>query len=146
MIQIVKASTNHVSMLAPLFDAYRQFYHQHSNVTGAFHFLEERLVKGESEIWLAFVNDQPAGFVQLYPIFSSVSMAPAWLLNDLFVSEMHRGQGIASLLLDAAKEFARNNNARWLLLQTGADNIAAQALYEKNGWQKESDLFYRFDC
>ena len=34
---------------------------------------------------MAFDGDNPIGFVQLYPSFSSVSMMRSWVLNDLFV-------------------------------------------------------------
>jgi GNAT superfamily N-acetyltransferase len=146
MITIYKATAAMVNEVAPLFDAYRKFYQQLPNVEGAVRFLEERMLKEESHIWLAKADDIPVGFVQLYPIFSSVSMAKAWLLNDLFVDAAFRGKGIATMLLDTATGFARNNNARWLLLQTGADNKQAQALYEKHGWKRETDFFYRFDC
>jgi len=39
----------------------------------------------------------------------------------------------------------RNTEAKWLLLQTGADNKTAQSVYEKNGWVRENDWFYQFD-
>jgi GNAT superfamily N-acetyltransferase len=103
------------------------------------------MLHNESVILVAGENNQPVGFTQLYPIFSSVSMCRAWLLNDLFVTPAYRGRGIAASLLDAAKELARTTPAKWLLLQTGRDNTTAQRLYEKMGWQKESDLFYRLD-
>ena len=68
-----------------------------------------------------------------------------WLLNDLYVNESSRGMGAATKLLDAAKEFGAATNAKWLLLQTAADNFTAQKVYEKNGWIKETDFFYRKD-
>jgi RimJ/RimL family protein N-acetyltransferase len=46
-------------------------------------------------------------------------------------------------LLDAAKDFGAETNSKWLILQTAADNFTAQKVYEKNGWVKETDFFYR---
>jgi len=71
-------------------------------------------------------------------------MTKAWLLNDLFVHEDHRGLGIASKLLEKAKELGRLTGSKWLMLQTGFDNTNAQALYQKNGWDKIPDQFYEF--
>jgi GNAT superfamily N-acetyltransferase len=72
-------------------------------------------------------------------------MMRTWLLNDLYINERSRGMGAASALLNAAKEFGAETNSKWLLLQTAADNYTAHKVYEKNGWIKETDIFYRMD-
>ena len=141
---IKKASVENVKIIAPLFDAYRVFYEQESNIDAAVAFLYERLSKNESTIFIAFVNDVAVGFTQLYPIFSSVSLRTAWLLNDLFVAENARQQGVAEALLNKAKEFGVEKNAGWLLLETAFNNYKAQSVYEKNGWIKLQDFFYEY--
>lgn len=141
---IKKASVENVKIIAPLFDAYRVFYEQESNIDAAVAFLYERLSKNESTIFIAFVNDVAVGFTQLYPIFTSVSLRTAWLLNDLFVAENARQQGVAEALLNKAKEFGVEKNAGWLLLETAFNNYKAQSVYEKNGWIKQTDFFYQF--
>lgn len=145
MISIRTASLPDLSAVAYLFDQYRQFYKQPADLDGATIFLQERMEKNESVILLALEDGEVVGFTQLFPIFSSVSMRKAWLLNDLFVQADQRGKGIGTKLLDAAKQLGRNTEAKWLLLQTGADNTTAQAVYEKNGWVRENDWFYQFD-
>ena len=142
MITIRKATIDDLGAVAPLFDQYRQFYEQAPDLAAATDFLRARIEAGESTILVAIDDGDMTGFCQLYPIFSSVSMRRAWLLNDLYVVGSARGKGVATALLSAADEFGRGQQAKWLLLQTGATNGAAQALYEKNGWLKEHDLFY----
>jgi ribosomal protein S18 acetylase RimI-like enzyme len=144
-IEIRKASVENANIVAPLFDSYRSFYKQDSDLDAAFNFIKERLQQNESVIFIAFIKDNAVGFVQLYPIFTSVGMKRAWLLNDLYIHVSARGKGVATALLDASKKFAKNTNSKWLMLQTASDNYTAQALYKKNGWKKETDLFYRFD-
>lgn len=134
-----------VVLIAPLFNTYRLFYKQLPDIEGAEIFIKERLQKNESVIFLCFENEVLCGFTQLYPIFSSVNMRNAWLLNDLFVDENARGKGIGTALLEAAKKHCKATDGKWLLLQTGKDNLNAQALYSKNGWMLESDLFYQFN-
>lgn len=141
-LSIHKAAVEDAGMIAPLFDAYRMFYKQPSDLKGATEFITERLQQNESVIFIAFINNAAVGFTQLYPIFTSVGMQRTWLLNDLFVDDAYRGKGIATYLLDAAKDFGFVNKSKWLMLQTGKDNLAAQALYEKNGWHRETDFFY----
>jgi len=144
-MEIRKASVEDAAIVALLFDSYRSFYKQAPDVDAAFNFIKERLQQNESVIFIAFIKDNAVGFVQLYPIFTSVGMKRAWLLNDLYIHVSSRGKGVATALLDAAKEFAKNTGSKWLMLQTASDNYTAQTLYKKNGWKKETDVFYRFD-
>lgn len=144
-MKIIRASEEHLDLTATLFNAYRIFYKQKSNYYAARHFIQERLENNESVIFLAFDNETAVGLMQLYPFFSSVSMQRTWILNDLYVDEKSRRKGVAELLINVAKEFALESNSKWLLLQTASDNIPAQHLYEKTGWQKETDIFYRYD-
>jgi ribosomal protein S18 acetylase RimI-like enzyme len=144
-MEIRKASVEDAAIVALLFDSYRSFYKQAPDVDAAFNFIKERLQQNESVIFIAFIKDNAVGFVQLYPIFTSVGMKNAWLLNDLYIHVSSRGKGVATALLDAAKEFAKSTGSKWLMLQTASDNYTAQALYKKNGWKKETDVFYRFD-
>jgi len=142
---IRRAKKKDMDELSVLFDKYRIFYKQKSDVENARAFLKKRMKRKESVIFVAEERDELIGFTQLFPIFSSVSMKRTWLLNDLYVNERSRGIGAATKLLDAAKEFGAETNSKWLILQTAADNFTAQKVYEKNGWIKETDLFYRKD-
>ena len=142
---IRKARKKDIDDLSILFDKYRIFYKQQSDVENARSFLKKRMKRKESVIFVAEERDELIGFTQLFPIFSSVSMKRTWLLNDLYVNEKSRGIGAATKLLDAAKEFGAETKSKWLLLQTAADNFTAQKVYEKNGWVKETDFFYRKD-
>jgi len=141
-VEIKKAGIENIEEAASLFDGYRVFYKQSSDIKAAADFLRERIIKDESVIFLAYVNKMPVGLCQLYPLFSSVGMQRTWLLNDLYVNENARGQGVAAALLQQAKEFGIATNARWLMLETAADNFTAQSVYEKNGWKKSTGFFY----
>jgi GNAT superfamily N-acetyltransferase len=142
---IRRAKKKDIEDLSILFDKYRIFYKQGSDVETARSFLKKRMKRKEAVIFVAEERDELIGFTQLFPIFSSVSMKRTWLLNDLYVNEKSRGIGAATKLLEAAKEFGVETNSKWLLLQTSADNFTAQKVYEKNGWVKETDFFYRKD-
>lgn len=141
-IVIKKATVKDIDTATPLFNAYRIWYHQQPDMEKAKAFLTERLRNNDSAIYLAYAGDEAAGFMQLYPIFSSVSLCKAWLLNDLFIDEKFRGKKIGKALLDEAKNLGVETNCKWLMLQTNFDNYHAQHLYENNGWVKEKDFFY----
>jgi GNAT superfamily N-acetyltransferase len=142
---IRRAKKKDIDKLSVLFDKYRIFYKQSSDIDNARSFLKKRMKRKESVIFVAEERKELIGFTQLFPIFSSVSMKRTWLLNDLYVNEKARGMGTAGKLLNAAKEFGAETNSKWLILQTAPDNFTAQKVYEKNGWIKETDFFYRKD-
>lgn len=139
-ISILRATANHVDLAAPLFDQYRQFYRQRTDPSAAALFLKERLQRQESVVFLALVGRTAVGFMQLYPLFSSIALKPHWLLNDLFVALAARKKGIATQLLIAAHQFAVSTGAQGLSLETAIDNIAAQALYKKLGWKRDQEF------
>jgi GNAT superfamily N-acetyltransferase len=127
--------------LAPLFDAYRVFYSQKPDLLASRRFLKDRLERGQSEIWVAVESDQVVGFVQLYPLFSSVSLGPILVLNDLFVVPGARRRGVGALLLAAARDFGTLLGAHYLELSTAVDN-PAQSLYEQSGWLLDREFLH----
>jgi len=143
-MSILKATVNDIDSLVELFDLYRIFYHQNSNINGAKEFIKDRLSNEESVIFIAFDANNPIGFVQLYPSFSSVSMKRTWVLNDLYVRESVRGNGFGEKLIKEALSFAEETGAKGVLLETNIENVTAQRLYEKIGFTKETNHFYFF--
>ena len=132
-------------VLVPLFDAYRQFYGRTPDPAAAESFLRDRFSHGESVLFLAFAADEPAGFTQLYPSFSSVSLARSFILNDLFVVPGRRRAGVASALLRAAVDYARSLGAVRVTLNTDIQNATAQATYEAGGWKRDREYYvYHF--
>lgn len=123
--------------LAGLFDLYRQFYAQASDVEGARAFLGDRITREQSAIFLAEDDGRAVGFCQLYPSFTSAGMALTYILNDLFVVPVARGAGVGRKLLDHAASWAREEGAARLTLSTAHDNLAARALYETCGWTQD---------
>lgn len=139
------ASLDDIDDLAPLFDAYRVFYRQTSDMELARRFLLQRMKLRESVVFLARDADTRAalGFVQLYPGFSSVSAGRVWVLNDLFVMPDARGRGIGRALMQRAREHGEITNVLRLTLSTAETNRAAQQLYESEGWQRDHDRYYQ---
>ena len=141
-IPIVRAERKDLDDLVPLFDRYRQFYGQRSDLAAARAFLRDRIERDESVIYLAYTKPrEAAGFTQLYPSFSSISLRPLWILNDLYVrSDVRRG-GVGRALLERARQHAIETAAKGLVLSTGVTNKAAQTLYESCGWQRDDEFF-----
>jgi len=143
MVKVYQADLEHLQKLAILFDKYRVFYKQGSDLQAAEKFLKERLANNESIVFLADINGKSVGFTQLYNSFSSVSMKPTYILNDLYVEESYRKKGVGEALLNKAKELCRQNDFKGLALETAIEN-PAQKLYERLGWEKDSGYFHYF--
>lgn len=139
LLTIRQAAIGDLDSIVPLFDAYRRFYRLPSDPGGARLFLLDRFSNNQSIIFLALADTgAPIGFTQLYPSFSSGAMARIFILNDLFVAPQARRSGAATALLDGAAAYARDAGAVRLVLSTELTNAAAQAVYEKAGWKRDT--------
>ena len=148
-MEVVLARFEHLEEVSKLFDQYRVFYKQPSDLEAARKFLQERFQKNDSTVFVASNDGCIVGFTQLYPSFSSVSMKRVWILNDLFVEETCRRKGVAKLLMSAAENFARETQAVRLILATQISNTATQALYESLGYSKDEEFYHyalRLQC
>lgn len=144
MIEISVAGVGDADKIVDLFEAYRDFYQQVPDRTGALAFLEQRLREGSATIFLALeqsegvaVGKRVVGFAQLYPTFSSLSLKPLWIVSDLYVKPEVRRHGVGRLLLERARELAVETQSEGLMLQTAQENYRAQSLYESLGWEQE---------
>jgi GNAT superfamily N-acetyltransferase len=141
-ITIARAERNDLDDVVPLFDGYRQFYGQRSDLAAARAFLRDRMERDESVIYVAYTAPgAAAGFTQLYPSFSSVSLRGLWILNDLFVRPDVRRGGVGRALLERARLHAVETGAKGLILNTAVTNKPAQTLYESCGWQRDDEFF-----
>lgn len=129
-----QATERDLEGVAQLFNAYRRFYEQPANEIKAENFIEKRLREKDSTIFVAKNQMDYIGFVQLYPTFSSISMKKAWILNDLYVVDSARQQGVAQQLIELAIGLCKETEAAYLTLETASSNVKAKQLYEKNGF------------
>lgn len=141
-ITIERAGLDDLPRLAPLFDAYRQFYRYPAEPLLAEHFLRERLSRDESVVFLAADDETGAGlgFTQLYPTFCSTAAVRLLVLYDLFVAPEGRGRGIGRKLMERAHRYGRDNHFGRIMLQTAHTNTTAQALYESLGYRLDTDF------
>lgn len=139
-LKVERATRHELHVLVPLFAGYLRFYGKAVDEARIRAFLGERLQRDESAVFLAFRGGQALGFVQLYPAFASLSLAPSWILNDLFVAPEARGSGVARALMLAARQLAEDTGAAELFLQTAHDNLPAQRLYEGLGWTRDEQF------
>lgn len=141
-MEIYQATIEDLEGVSNLFNLYRVFYQQITDLEGAKTYIKERLERKDSVIFVVKDNQSYVGFTQLYPTFSSISMKRAWILNDLYVDVAARNQGIGEMLLLKAKDYAIETGAKSISLSTAPDNYSAQRLYEKNGYVQDSQFYH----
>jgi ribosomal protein S18 acetylase RimI-like enzyme len=145
---IAPAHISDVELIAPLFDAYRQFYGAAPDLPAARDFLTQRLSCGESLVLVAILesedgeSDSVAGFAQLYPSFSSLALRRVMVLNDLFVAPECRRMGVARRLVQESAEYARRAGAVCIELATHHTNENALALYESEGFECDREFLH----
>lgn len=142
-VTVIRATARDLDEVVALFDAYRVFYRQGSDIAVARAFLAERFKQGDSVILLGRHNGVAIGFIQLYPSFSSVSMQRIWILNDLYVAPGGRRLGVGRRLMDHARALATATDAIRIELTTEHNNTSAQALYRQCGYVRD-EVFYKF--
>lgn len=140
---IRRAEVQDVERLAPLFDAYRQFYSAPSNVDGASAFLAARLEREESIVLLALSSTGAViAFTQLYPSFSSTMLGAVVVLNDLFVAPDWRRHGVAARLIEEVVTYARRTGAVRVELSTHHTNVRARQIYIARGFVVDTEFAY----
>ncbi|MER5727380.1 GNAT family N-acetyltransferase [Streptomyces sp. NPDC002138] len=146
-VGVREAGVGDLEVAAGLFRGYLGFYEVVVEDEGApREFLAERMRNGESLVLLADVDGAgTVGFAQVYRVFSSLSLRPAWLLSDLYVAPEGRRTGAGRALLRECLRRAREAGVAGLQLETAYDNHTAQALYESEGFVRDEFHVYAHD-
>ncbi len=84
----------------------------------------------KSVVFAAFAEGDPVGYAALIEHPS----AAAWV-TDLVVSSAWRRRGVASALLDSAREWAEQRGYRQLFLEMQSKNYPAIRLAQKHGYE-----------
>ncbi|MFS2160560.1 N-acetyltransferase family protein [Pseudomonas sp. Pseusp122] len=142
-MRIIQATLDHLDLLTPLFVKYREFYGELPYPDSSRSFLEKRLRREESVIYLALPDDDDnklLGFCQLYPSYSSLSLKRVWILNDIYVAEDARRQLVADHLMKQAKKMAKQSHAVRMRVSTSSNNEVAQKVYESIGFKEDTQF------
>ena len=144
-MRVRSAQLSDLSSLSRLFNAYRQFYEQATDIDLATEFISARLTQQDSVIFVAVdADDKPLGFCQLYPSFCSILATKTAVLYDLFVAANARKTGAGAALMLAAKNHAEEHGFARLDLTTAKTNLNAQKLYVSLGWVKD-EIFLSYN-
>lgn len=139
-----QATIKDLPKIVPIFDSYREYFKQQKNPLKVESFLFEKFVHLESVIFIAEQESEVIGFAQLYPIFSSLSLERVWLLNDFYISEEYRNNGIGKQLFAKVKEFTLLTKSKGIELSVEHTNRKDWKFWEKQGFRIDDEFRFYF--
>lgn len=134
-VRVEPITARQLETLLPMIAAYQRFY-EVENVDAERNraFFSRFLAPSEDGMLLgAWRGEELVGYACLYWHFTSLVPAETVLMNDLYVDEARRGQGIGRILIEASAAIARERGAHHLEWATAPDNETAQRLYDRTG-------------
>jgi GNAT superfamily N-acetyltransferase len=147
-LEVGPAREDEFEALLPLIAAYQRFYKVDDVDTDRNRAFFRRFLAPSEDGQLMAARGEGGeilGYACLYWTFSSTRAVEAVLMNDLFVAEGTRGQGVGRALIEASAAVARERGAAWLEWATAPDNHTAQRLYDSMTSHKTTWLEYELD-
>lgn len=96
-------------------------------------------------ILLAITNNAPTGIIVAFQNFSTFTAKPMINVHDIFVSSEYRQNGVGKMLMEALVTEAELKGCSRITLEVREDNIAAQYLYRRFGFDETNPpmLYWR---
>jgi GNAT superfamily N-acetyltransferase len=143
-LRVEPIAGEHYEALLPMISAYQGFYEAEDIRDDRNREFFRRFLSPSDEGMLigAWSGDSLVGYACLYWHFSSTRAVETVLMNDLYVEERARGEGVGRALIEASAEVARERGAPILEWSTAPDNATAQRLYDSTGAEKSTWIDY----
>lgn len=143
-LRVAPITSAEFERLLPLIAAYQGFYRAADVSTERNRdFFRRFLAPSEDGMLIgAWRGEEPLGYACLYWSFSSSRAAETVLMNDLFVAEAARGQGVGRALIEACAAVGRERGSPILEWTTEPGNKRAQALYDTTGAERSEWIEY----
>jgi GNAT superfamily N-acetyltransferase len=143
-VEITPIADGEFEQLLLLIAAYQRFYEvEEIDEERNRAFFRRFLAPSEDGLLLGARRDgRLIGYACLYWYFSSLEAVESVLMNDLYVAEEARGEGVGRALIKATAEVARERGAPFVEWSTAPDNHTAQRLYDSTGAKRSEWISY----
>lgn len=133
-MQIKKINLSEVDLVAGLYNNYRIFFNQPSDINLAHKFISRRLQHNQSVIFIALIKSKahniPVGFVSIYPQVDTKDKEPVknWIINDLYVEPDYRKKHIGEELIKATINYAKDHGSKFIEVPSGLNDYVSDRL------------------
>lgn len=156
MIRIEKITSENLDSLLPLlqwrlegekptsffFDDFLKKVNKHYQVhENHYALLKSFLDSGFLLIFNARLEGELVGYISCF-IQPKPNFLLCYYIDEIWVAEEHRNQGVGSLLLQEVEKAARARGAWQIRLYVGKDNEDARACYKRNGYEETGDAIF----
>jgi ribosomal protein S18 acetylase RimI-like enzyme len=94
---------------------------------------------------IAYVDDEPAGFVSATELTHPDEVEPELFLNELGVDERFRGRGLGRSLVERLWQVAQERGCRGMWVLTDEGNVPANRVYAAAGGRRaKSEVMYEW--
>jgi GNAT superfamily N-acetyltransferase len=94
--------------------------------------------ESRSVLWVAYQEEKAIGFAFGNVCCGLESGGDYLWLNEIYVEKEVRMQNVGSLLIEAVQTWAKQSNCTYLAMITHPQNVGAQHLFKKAGFELES--------
>jgi GNAT superfamily N-acetyltransferase len=145
-VEIRSAVSDEVDELLPLMRGYCVFYEVNPPDEGLREMARALIADPEQgSLYVAHQGGRIVGFAALGWKWASTRGARIGVMEDLFVTEDARGNGVADALIERCAERCRERGAPVLEWVTAPDNRRAQRVYDRTGAEASSWLEYELE-
>jgi GNAT superfamily N-acetyltransferase len=146
-VRVEPLPASQLDELLPLIAAYQRFYEvEEVDDERNRAFFARFLAPSDAGMLLGARRDgELLGYACLFWSFTSLVPAEMVLMNDLYVVEEARGEGVGRALIEAGATVARERGAQRLEWSTQLDNRRAQRLYDSTGAERGEWLTYELE-
>lgn len=146
-MKLITATLADIDLLLPLVRAYHEFEEIVVSDEHRRQAIEPLLATDAAlgRIWLVSVAERTVGYIALCLGYSIEFGGRDAFVDEFFLKESARGQGIGSEVLEAVKGEAARLAVCVLHLEVGIDNERARRLYAKAGFQAR-DQYHLLSC
>jgi GNAT superfamily N-acetyltransferase len=147
MIEIKEAKRSDSQLILDFIKGIARYEKLENQVQASVQDIEQSIFdRKEAHVLIAYDHKAPVGFALYFYNYSTFKGKKGLYLEDLFVKESHRGQGIGNQLFDYLRQKAKDENCgrmEWVCLDWNQDAID---FYRKKGAVSMDDwTIFRID-
>lgn len=99
-------------------------------------------IKSKKNLYILTEKNQILGICKIDYIQDPFTTQTVAYLNNICIKKEHQNKGLGTILLTKIEEICKKNNASKIMLTSNEKRIAANKLYQKKKYQKNSSNLY----